>query len=108
MPSNTITTTSLSWHPIETVVACTLSSGALLITRIGERSDGEKFDRPTQRGSSGDLVISNGYHDEYDEEEEYEEEEEEDNTRQYDLSFEDSFVSRHGEEMIVDEEEDSK
>ena len=45
LPSNSITLTSLSWHPSESVLATTLSSGTLLITRIGERSDGEKLDR---------------------------------------------------------------
>jgi len=96
LPSSTISLTSASWHPTESVLAVTLSSGSLLITRIGERSDGEKIDRP--QGTPGDLVISNGFHDEY---EEYPEEEE-DEERPYDMSFEDSYTSRRGEEMFVD------
>ena len=80
----------------------TLSSGAILITRVGERSDGEKVDIRIP----GDLVIStNGYHDGDEEYDEYEEDAEED-TGRYDMSFEDSNASRRGEEMTVDEQED--
>ena len=53
-------------------------------------------------GSPGDLVISNGYHDDYGE---YEDEEDVEDTGQYDMTFEDSFASRRSEEMIVDEED---
>jgi hypothetical protein len=84
-------------------LAVTLSSGSLLITRIGERSDGEKVDRP--QGTPGDLVITNGFHDEYDDYPEEEEEEEEEEERPYDMSFEDSYTSRRGEEMFVDRED---
>lgn len=87
LPSNSISFTSLSWHSSESVLATTLSSGTLLITRIGERSDGEKLDR---HGGPGDLIISDGFDNEYDDE--YLEEE--------GPSFEDSFTK--GEEMIVD------
>jgi hypothetical protein len=100
LPGHTISLTSASWHPTESVLAVTLSSGSLLITRIGERSDGEKIDRP--QGAPSDLVISNGFHDEYDEYPEGEEDEEE---RPYDMSFEDSYTSRRGEEMFVDGED---
>jgi hypothetical protein len=99
-PSNTITVTSISWHPTESILALTLSSGALLLTRIIDRSDGEKIDHEP-RGMPGDLV-TNGFHhyDDYNEEEN----DVEDPSR-YDMTFEDSFASRRGEEMIVDEEE---
>lgn len=93
--------TSVSWHPTESVLAATLSSGTLLLTRIGERTDGEKDDRP--RALPGDLVIANGYaeDDEYDE---YDDDDME-GTEKYDMSYEDSFASRRGEEMAVDEED---
>ena len=91
LPSNSITLTSLSWHPSESVLATTLSSGTLLVTRIGERFDGEKLDRSPLHGVPGDLIISNGYDDEYDDEDLEEE----------GPSFEDSFAK--GEEMIVDD-----
>jgi hypothetical protein len=90
LPSNSISFTSLSWHSSESVLATTLSSGTLLITRIGERSDGEKLDRSSIHGGPGDLIISDGFDNEYDDE--YLEEE--------GPSFEDSFTK--GEEMIVD------
>src|SRR5271170_2059465 len=101
LPNSTISLTSASWHPTESVLAVTLSSGSLRITRIGERSDGEKVDRP--QGTPGDLVITNGFHDESDEY--LEEEEEEEEERPYDMSFEDSYTSRRGEEMFVDGED---
>jgi hypothetical protein len=105
LPSSTISLTSLSWHPTESVLAATLSSGALLLTRFGERSDGEKVDR-SPIGRPGDLIVTNGYHDE--EEEEYDEYDEADDTEspeKYDMSYEDSFMSRQGEEMAVDEDD---
>ena len=104
LPTSTISITSLSWHPTESVLACTLSSGTLLITRIGERSDGERIERVVE--GPGDLVISNGYHeDDYDE---YEDEDVvEDHTGPYDMTLDDSFASRRGEEMIVDEEDEN-
>ena len=80
------------------MLAATLSSGSLLITRVGERSDGEKVDRP--RPFTAEMVLSNGYHD-HSEGEEYEEEVE----PSYEMSFEDSYISRRGEEMIVDEDD---
>lgn len=91
LPSNSITLTSLSWHPSESVLATTLSSGTLLITRIGERSDGEKPDRAPLHDGPGDLIVSYGFDDEY--ADEYLEEE--------GPSFEDSYTKE--EEMIVDD-----
>jgi len=73
------------------------------MTRIGERSDGERVDRP--QGTPGDLVITNGFHHEYVGYPEEEEEEEEEEERPYDMSFEDSYTSRRGEEMFVDGED---
>jgi hypothetical protein len=90
LPGNSITLTSVSWHPSEAVLATTLSSGTLLITRIGEHSDGERLDRSHLHSVPGDLVISNGYGDEYDDE----------GLEEEGPSFEDSFTK--GEEMIVD------
>ena len=70
------------------------------MTRIGERSDGEKLDRPPPEHISHDLVISNGYH-EYDK---YENGEDGmTDSGKYNMSFEDSFVSRREEEMVIDE-----
>jgi hypothetical protein len=99
LQTNTIAITSISWHPTEPILATTLSSGALLLTRIGDRSDGEKDDRRAQ-GIPGDLVISNVY-DEY---EEYSDDDMED-TEKYDMSYEDSYASRRGDEMALDEED---
>lgn len=47
------------------------------------------------------MVLSNGYHDHSEGEDEYDEEGE----PSYEMSFEESYVSRPGEEMIVDEED---
>ena len=91
LPSATISVTSLSWHPSEPVLAATLSSGIILLTRIGERFDGEKLDR--QKDVPGDLIVTNGFHEEYDEDEPLP-----------DITLEDSFASRRGDEMVVDEE----
>src|ERR1700734_1527868 len=103
LPASTISLTSLSWHPNESVLAATLSSGALLLTRVGERSDGEKFDRPAP-GRTSELIITNGYHDE-EEYDEYDEVDETESQEKYDMSYEDSLMSRRGEEMVVDEDD---
>ena len=50
-------------------------------------------------------MITNGFQDGYDEYPEEEEEEEEEEERPYDMSFEDSYTSRRGEEMFVDLED---
>ena len=97
LPTGTLSLTSISWHPTESVLAATLSSGSFLLTRIGERSDGEKVDR--LRPLTADLIVTNGYHD-HSEEDEYNDEQE-----PYEMSYEDSYISRAGEEMIVDEED---
>ena len=81
-------------------MAATLSSGTVLLTRIGERSDGERIERPPP--TSRELVISNGYHNQY--EDEYEEEEPDD-MAEYESPIDTSFASRRGEEMAVDENE---
>jgi hypothetical protein len=100
-PSATISVTSISWHPNEFVLAATLTSGALILTRVGERSDGEKTDRD-YRGISRDLV-PNGFHrHEYDGYEDVEEGIEE--PVSYEMSFDNSFASRREEEMALDEE----
>jgi hypothetical protein len=46
------------------------------------------------------MILSNGYHDDQSEDD-YDEQEQE----PYEMSFEDSYISRPGEEMIVDEED---
>ena len=92
LPTSTVTPTSLSWHPNEGVLAATLSSGALLITRINERSDGEKQD-PKYSGSY-DVVLS-GHEDDYEDEAVGE--------STYDVSYDNSFASRRGEEMALDD-----
>jgi len=79
------------------VLAATLSSGVLLLTRVGERSDGEKFDRPARL--QRDLIVTNG-HERYDDYSEVQDDEMVDGS----AAFEDSFISKTGEEMIVDEE----
>jgi len=88
--------TSLSWHPTESVLAATLSSGTLLLSRIGERSDGERLDRPSR---SQDLILANG-HESYDGYSEGQDDE----MAEESAAFEDSFLSKRGEEMIVDDE----
>ena len=99
LPSSTITLTSISWHPTEAVLAATFSSGSILLTRIVERSDGERVEQPS---TSRELVISNGYHNQYDDE--YGDEEP-DEIAEYDSPIDTSFASRRGEEMAVDENE---
>ena len=99
LPASTITLTSASWHPTESVLAATLSSGVLLLTRIGERPDGEKIDRPLH-DTPGDLTVANGF-DDYDD---YDEEEHKEDTSRYDMSFEDSYASGRGEDMVVDKD----
>ena len=81
----------------------TLSSGALLITRVNERSDGEKQD-PKYPGSY-DVVLRGHEDDDEEEEEEEEEESPEDEAAgesTFDVSFDNSFASRRGEEMALD------
>ena len=88
LPVDTISLNSLSWHSSEAVLAATTVSGLLILTRINERSDGEK---PSSRP---EITLTNSrHHEEYD-----------DDMPDTTAAFEDSFLSRRGEEMHIDEE----
>ena|ERR1700721_1293290 len=55
LPTASISISSLSWHPTESVLAVTLPSGAFLLLRTNEASDGEK--PPHQNKTGGDMMI---------------------------------------------------
>jgi hypothetical protein len=92
LPTSTISLTSLSWHPTESVLAATLPSGSLLLTRVGEHADGETV--PSYQWSSvgGELILAPESEVEYS-----------DNEEMVEHSFEDSFLSSGQERMVVDE-----